>query len=125
MPRPIPRPTEFAEARISRHVRSADARRRINFGTTLLMAAGAALSLYLNVSYRLPEGGVTIIQSYELILYGAIGALPGWILNGMLKRGLSPETHGDAQTRQPRCRECGAILAHQGERCPDCRAFTS
>jgi hypothetical protein len=105
-------------------VSSDDARRRINFWTTLIMAAGATLSVYLNVTQRIPEGGWTIVWNYELVLYGAMGAFPGWILNGMLKRELSPKTHGDAQTKQPRCRECGAILAQQGERCPDCRAFT-
>ena len=103
---------------------SDDARRKIDVGTGVVMALGATLSVYLHVTHGVPEGTWVIVSNYQLVLYGAIGAFPGWILNGMLKRQLTPETHGEAETKQPRCKECGAILAQWGERCPDCRAFT-
>ncbi|MDP3157610.1 MAG: hypothetical protein Q8N23_33380 [Archangium sp.] len=98
---------------------------RINIVTGLLMGAGAMLSVYLQLSYKVgPAGGTVFFGSYELILYGAMGALPGWILNGVLKCQFTPRTHGERETRQPRCKECGLILAQSGERCPDCRAFS-
>ncbi len=98
---------------------------QIDIVTGLLMAAGAALFVFLQLSYKAgSDGGTVFVWNYELLLYGAMGALPGWILNGVLKRQFTPRTHGERETRQPRCRECGSILGQAGERCPDCRAFS-
>ena len=106
---------------VSEHRRT----QRINIATGILMGAGAVLFVFVQLSYKVgPSGGTVFFGSYELILYGAMGALPGWILNGVLKRQFTPRTHGERETRQPRCKECGLILAQSGERCPDCRAFS-
>jgi hypothetical protein len=96
-------------------------RRLIDISTGIVMLAGAALALSLATQDKGP--GLVIVHGWELIIFGAMGAMPGWIVNGLLKRWYFPKTHGEAQTRQPRCRHCGAVLAQAGMRCDDCKGF--
>ena len=64
---------------------------QIDIVTGLLMGAGAVLFVFLQLSYKAgSDGGTVVVWNDELLLYGAMGALPGWILNGVLKRRFSP-----------------------------------
>ena len=97
-----------------------ESRHNIEILSGAAMVAGAALAVVALVVNKVDLLGTTTVWAWEALLYGLLGATPGWLLRGVLLRRFHPETHADHLTRQPRCNACGAILSRAGERCPDC-----
>lgn len=100
-------------------------RRIIDVVSGVAMLGGALFAVVVGVDCKAASPatgffGVTTIYGWEVLLYMALGAAPGWLVRGLLLHRFHPETRTG---QQPRCRACGAVLSCAGERCGDCGAF--